>query len=191
MPLSYRRCAVTITQSPVFQRCSLLCRSHQQEPPHHHHPTSYAARPIVSPSLGIDQRAGESQLWGREGAALITSARSTERLSATRGATHRGWRDVSRWQAQEYFSGMISVWGYLFAFCSRGNNSALLTVDTVHPVTWITLQPHFIFSPFIFFFILFWKMFGPKRKCASVGPTRSSLCHGCETFEFSALFILQ
>lgn len=33
MLLNYERCAVTITQSPVFQRCSLLHRSHQQEPP--------------------------------------------------------------------------------------------------------------------------------------------------------------
>lgn len=47
-------------------------------------PPSYAGRPIISPSLGIDQRAGESLLWGRGRAALITSARSAEGLSAQR-----------------------------------------------------------------------------------------------------------
>lgn len=45
-------------------------------------PPLCAARPIIiSHSLGIDQRAGESHLWGREGAVLLTSARSKERLS--------------------------------------------------------------------------------------------------------------
>lgn len=82
IPFSCRRCAVIITPSPVLRRCSLLCWSHQREPcPLPSPPLSYAARPIISPSLGIDQRAGESQLWGREGAELITSARSTQRLS--------------------------------------------------------------------------------------------------------------
>lgn len=49
-----------------MQWCSLLCRSLQRvsfPPPQ---PPSYAGRPIISSSLGIDQRAGESPLWGRE-----------------------------------------------------------------------------------------------------------------------------
>lgn len=69
--------------------------------------------------------------------------------------------------------------------------------DTVHHLTWITLQQHEIMSSRVthrfslFFLLLFRKMFSPKWICASVGPTRSSLCQGCKTFEFSALLVLQ
>lgn len=91
---SFRRYAVSIIRSPVFPAMLfvVLITSAGALPP------SYAAKPIISLSLGIDQRAGESQLWGRESAEFPTSARSTERFSVHRDKAeqHCGDDEMSR-----------------------------------------------------------------------------------------------
>lgn len=83
MPFSCSRCAVIITQSPVLQQCSLLCWSHHREP----------CPPLLRSQAHHQPLAGNrsESRWVttlREGerAALITSARSTQRLSAQRDA---------------------------------------------------------------------------------------------------------
>lgn len=121
----------------------MLCRSHQQEPP----PLFfYASRPIISPSLGIDQRAGESPVWGREGGAHPTSARSTERFSVRRKEGTPG--------------------------VQLGAPVIVLLVDciTAQKVMVITLQQQVIGGRIS----LIHK--NVQMKCASVGPTRSGLC---------------
>lgn len=157
IPSSCRRRAVIITPSPVLRRCSLLCWSHQREPspPLPSPPLSYAARPIISPSLGIDQRAGESQLWGRERAALITSARSTQRLS-----TRKDDDDGERCGEEEEAS---HVGDSICTICMQGRR--LLPHGNV-AVTHKTLQSIQSWVEGWGFFIIQKK----KNLCTSVGP---------------------
>lgn len=79
-------------------------------------PPSYAARPIISPSLGIDQRAGESQLWGRERAALNTSARSAQRLSTHKTHGKKRGEDEKMSHGRKNISAIWLVFEGTFCF---------------------------------------------------------------------------
>lgn len=92
-------------------------------------PPSCAARPIIiSHSLGIDQRAGESHLRGREGAALLTSARSKERLSLERDTREQGSDD------EKCCSSVISVGGTPFCLCFHYTASSYIIHDSYNSI---------------------------------------------------------
>ena len=153
---------------------------------------SYAARPIISPSLGIDQRAGESQRWGRERAALITSARSTERLSAQQGTRRNVVVRVERRLT------LARIW----LVCEDTFLLSVLVLMillfwqfyTAHQLTWITYDiksqgGESLISDFVFFY---------SEKCSvqneyvpQLVPRGLALVEAARHFEFSALLVLQ
>ena len=141
-------------------------------------PPSYAARPIISPSLGIDQRAGESQLGGREGGSerAATSARSTQALCSTRHMA----RNVGRIRC--LIRCMIEYVRTAFvAFYSRYKGSIISTLS--RRKTYINNIQSRLQESFPLFFLI-QKFIQQKWKCGSLGPSRSGLCHGGSTFEF-------
>ncbi len=120
-----------------------------------------------------------------ESSAYHVSKVGREALRSTRHTkTWWRWKNISalRWVSEDTVCSLCLGTG------------SVLTIHYISSHEASTSQQHKSWlggvTPFFKFF-LFRKMFSPKWICALVGPTRSSLCQGCKTFEFSALLVLQ